>query len=261
MRKPKHADIDRESARCLLKVSPKLLEAVLSAPSDEKTKQKTQKQKRQGSPPQSSVVDRVDEEVGQRVPPEMFRDLILEPHAKLAWTKDYFKEYEEARLSAENAMRKIFAATGAAKAGFESETPILDVLFFKVRVGLIHGESREIAAASQYARQIGKLNWFNKRLAAELHNATKRVPDAQQFNQFRAQLVMNWLRYGYWLMSDHLIASVLPKPFAGYSRQAITKAVKELELVKYPDTARALIVKGLGQGGVFVFRQGYPPAS
>jgi hypothetical protein len=60
-------------------------------------------------------------------------------------------------------------------------------------------------------------------------------------------------------MPDDLIARVLPKPFAGFSRQAITRAVEELGLVKHADTARDPVVKGLGDGGEFIFRKGYPP--
>ena len=65
-------------------------------------------------------------------------------------------------------------------------------------------------------------------------------------------------------MSDDLIARVATtiklKP-DGCNRQTITRAVKELGLVKHPDTARAPVVKDLGDKGVFVFRQGYPPPS
>jgi hypothetical protein len=111
----------------------------------------------------------------------------------------------------------------------------------------------------QHARKIGKAEWFFHRIAVELKNAKKRVPGAPQFNEFRAFLAATWVGLGFWLMPDDLIARVLPKPFAGFSRQAITRAVRELGLVKHPDTARDPIVKGLGDGGVFLFREGYSP--
>ena len=257
VKKGKCSDLDEKLATEFAKQHPpQFVKAVLSAPSD-KTNKRKRKQKKQTASAQTKV-DRVEQEVGQHVPPEMFRGLILEPHPKLASTKD-LEGYEEARVSAENAMRKIFASTDAAQAGFKSETPILDVFFYKVRTGLISSDSLEIALARQYAQHIGKVDWFSKRLPAELHNATKRVAGAHQFNDFRAMIATHWLRFGLWLMSDDLIARVLPKPFAGCTRQAITRAVKELGLLKHPETARAPVVKDLRERGVFVFREGYSP--
>jgi hypothetical protein len=62
-------------------------------------------------------------------------------------------------------------------------------------------------------------------------------------------------------MSDDLVARVVTtaklKP-VGCNRQTITKAVKELGLLKHGDTARRPIVKDIGKAGVFIFREGYP---
>jgi len=205
-------------------------------------------------PQQTSIVDRVEEEIGQRVPPELFRNLIGAPVPKLDWTES-IEGYEEARLSAENAMRRIYASTDAAQAGFESETPTLDVFFFKVRAGLIKANSSEISRWLQYAQRIGETEsyLFIERLADELKNAKKRVPGASEFSEFRARLTTFWMQHGFWLMSDDLIARL-----THVSRQAVAKAVKELKLTKHPDTARAPIVKGLDEKGRFVFREGYP---
>jgi len=260
MKKPKHADIDRESVRCLSKMSPELLKAVLSASFNEKTKQKTRKQKTPGSSPQGSVVDLVEEEVGQRVPPERFRDLIGEPVQLLDWTKD-LPGYEDARLSAENAMRRIYAATDAAHAGFKAGHPVtvlLDRFFYKIRSGSIQSDSSEILDMLRFSQQTGKTEayLFIQRLADELKNAKRRVPGAVEFSEFRAQLAKLWMREGLWLMSDDLIARI-----ANVSRQGVAKAVKELRLVKHPDTPRAPIVNGLDENGVFIFREGYPPKS
>jgi len=99
-------------------------------------------------------------------------------------------------------------------------------------------------------------------LADELKNARKRVPGAPQFPQFRAVIASNWMRYGFWLMPDDLVARIATttkmKPH-GCNRQTITKIVKELHLVKHRDTARRPIVKGIGKDGILVFREGYPP--
>ena len=69
----------------------------------------------------------------------------------------------------------------------------------------------------------------------------------------RAQVVARWMQNGFWLMSDDLIARI-----ACVSRQTITKAVKELALIKHRDSARRPIVKGVDENGVFIFREGYP---
>ena len=241
----------------------KLLKAIKSAPSEKTTRRRGRKKKKQSQAQQSSIVDRVYEEVGQCVPPELFCDLILEPLPKLAWTKS-LSGYEEARLSAEKALLKLYASTEAVQVGFESETAMLDIFFYKVRAGSIQSDSPEIPRWLQYAQHINKADWFVKRLDAEFNNAKKRVPKAPQFNQFRALIITEWVHYGFWLMSDDRIARIATtiklKP-DGCNRQTITKAVKELGLVKHQDTARAPIVKGLGKNGVFVFRQGYPTTS
>jgi hypothetical protein len=263
MKRPKRADINVERAEELAKISPELAKEVLLGPVSNAAARRKTRKRSQPKPQQTSIVDRVEEEIGQRVPPERFRNLIEEPVRVLDWTKD-LPGYEDARLSAENAMRRIYAATDAAQVGFESEAPTFDVFFHKVRVGLIRANSLEILRWLQYAQRIGETEsyLFIERLADELKNAKKRVPGAPQFNWFRALLARCWMRNGFWLMSDDLIArrvtTIRLKP-DGCNRQTITKAVKELGLVKHQDTARAPIVKGFGKDGALIFREGYPP--
>jgi hypothetical protein len=183
----------------------------------------------------------------------------LPPIPILAWTRE-LQGYEDAWISIENALRRIWDATDGARAILEGD-PLLGFCLYKIRAGLLRADSPEILPCVQLAQGMGKAEWFFDRVAADLKNAKKRVPGAPQFNRFRAFLATSWVRAGLWLMPDDLIARVLPMPHAGCSRQAITKAVKELGLVKHPDTARAPIVKGLGPGPVFIFREGYPPKS
>ena len=192
---------------------------------------------------------------------KVIRDTITDPLPKWAWTRE-LQGYDDARISAENAIRRIWDATDGARAGREGN-PWLGICLYKIRAGLLRADSPEILRCVQHAQKIGKAEWFFDRVAAELKNAKKRkrAPGAPEFNEFRAFLATTWLRYGLWLMPDALIARVLPKPYAGYTRQTITRAVKELGLVKHPDTARDPIVKGLGESGAFIFREGYPPKS
>ena len=124
-------------------------------PSNKKKGGRGRKGKKQSQVQESSIVDRVNEEIRQVVPPELFRGSIREPLPNLARTKS-LDGYEEARFSAENALRKLYAATDAARAGFESESPILEVFFYKVRAGLIQSDSPEIVRWLKYALQIGK---------------------------------------------------------------------------------------------------------
>jgi hypothetical protein len=189
----------------------------------------------------------------------VIRDTIQEPLPIAAWTRE-LKGYEDARISAENAIRRIWDRTDGARAIREGN-PWLRYCLYKIRAGLLPADSPQILRCVQHAQRIGKAEWFFGRVAAELKNAKKRVPGAQQCNEFRAFLATVWLRYMLWLMSDALITRVLRGRAAGYSRQAITRAVKELGLVKHPDTARAPIVKDLVEPGVFIFREGYPPKS
>jgi hypothetical protein len=254
MKKPKRADIDVELAAKFAKVAPELAKKVLLQPASDVAARRKTRKRRQPKPRQTGIVDRVVEEIGQRVPPELFWNLIEEPIPVLGWTKRV-AGYEEARVSAENAMRRIYASTDAGQAGFESETPTLDVFFFKVRAGLIKANSSEILRWLQYVQRIGETEsyLFIERLADELKNAKKRVPSAPQFSPLRAQVVAGWVQNGFWLMSDDLIARI-----ACVSRQTITKAVKELALEKQRDSARRPIVNSLGEDGRFVFREGYP---
>jgi hypothetical protein len=268
MQKLNRTETDVDLARSLGKVSPELLKAIASAPLHPQAQQKIRK-RRQPKTQDSSIVDRIQQEIRgceteQDVRP--FRDLILKPLPDLSWTEN-LPGYEDARLSAENAMRRIFASTAAARAGFEAghpESVLLEVFFHKVRVGLIQADSPEILQILQHAQQVGGTvaYLFIERLYAELNNARKRVFGAPQFPQFRVLLVCCWVRDLFWLMSDDLVARVVTtrrmKP-DGCNRQTITKAVKELGLVKHQDTARRPIVKGLGRDGFLIFREGYPP--
>ena len=193
---------------------------------------------------------------------KVIRDTIREPLPILAWTRE-LQGYEDARISAENALPRIWDVTDGVRAirAIGEGNPWLGFCLYKIRAGLLRADSPEILRCVQHAQKMGEAEWFFGRVAAELKNAKKRVPGAPQFNRFRAFLATTWVRSGLWLMPDHLIARILPMPHAGFTRQTISRAVKELGLVKHPDTARAPIVKGLGPGPVFIFREGYLPKS
>jgi hypothetical protein len=219
----------------------------------------------------SKIVDRVEEEIrdfekAQNVRP--FRAMIQEPRSELSWTRD-LDGYEDAFLSAENAMRRIYSMTEAAKAGFEAGDPesvTLDVFFYQVRAGLIQPNSYKVLEMLEWAQRIGKTQafLFIQRLASELENARRRVPNAPELNEFRTSIVVNWLHWGFWLMSDDLIARLaqsIPLRRKGCNRQTITKLVRELKLVKHEHAERRPIIKDLGKGGVFSFRKGYLPKS
>ena len=216
------------------------------------------------------IIDRIENEIRtyeaqQDVTP--FRDYIEDPLPELSWTNE-LEGYSEAHLSAENAMRRIFASTLAARAGFEAGHPEavkLESFFFKVRAGWIQANSDEILEMLQWTQQIGPTQTycFVTRLADELKNARKRVGGAPQFNVFRAAIASHWLRNGFWLMSDDIIAGVattLKFRRLGCNRQTISRAVGELRLVKYRQSARRPVIIGWGEDG-FVFRKGYPPTS
>lgn len=273
MKKAKHDDIDIERIKEAAKQYPaEFVKAIVSAePLHMETRQRTRKRKRPETQ-DSSIRDRIEKEikgyeVEQGVKP--FRDYILEPPPDLSWTKDHLADYEDARLSAENALRRIWGGTDAAQTGFEvghPESVDLDVFFDGIRTGRIQADSAEIVEMLQYAQRVGRTQsyLFIERLADELKNARKRVPGAPQFSEFRALLVLHWMHHGFWLMPDDLIARIATtrkmKP-NGCNRQTITKAVKELQLVKHPDTAHRPIVKDFAKGGKLIFRDGYPPKS
>jgi hypothetical protein len=91
---------------------------------------------REKTDPAGGIVDRIENEIKsyeaqQNIRP--FRNCIEEPLPKLAWTRTV-DGYEEALLSAENAMRRIFASLLAARAGFEAGHPeavLLESFFAK----------------------------------------------------------------------------------------------------------------------------------
>jgi hypothetical protein len=255
VKKSKHEDIDRDSARILAELSPELLKAVVARPSE--TKRRARRHKDGDNQKQNSLTEKIYEELEQpglacaeaRKP---LNNLVLEPIAKLAWTKEV-QGYDAARLSAEKAMQRIYAGTKQARAGLEGD-PWLDVCLYKVGAGLLRHDNPEILRSIQHAQKIGKGQWFIEKLAAAFKNAAKRVPGASEFSRLRASLARYWLYNLFWLMPDALIARL-----AHVSREAIRKAISELKLVKHAGTARgAPVVKGLAGDGRFIFREGYP---
>jgi hypothetical protein len=166
---------------------------------------------REKTDPAGGIVDRIENEIKsyeaqQNIRP--FRNCIEEPLPKLAWTRTV-DGYEEALLSAENAIRRIFASLLAARAGFEAGHPeavLLESFFCKVRLGWLRADDSEILDMLEWAQQIGETQTFLfiERLADELKNARRRI-HGLRFNEFRTALVKKWMRYGFWLMSDHLI--------------------------------------------------------
>jgi hypothetical protein len=256
VKKLKRDKIDIERARALAREYPQLAKKLFSV-------RRKRRKRKQPETQEGTIVGPIEKEIKgyenkQDVRP--FRGLVLEPLPTLTWTKN-LADYEDARLSAENAMRRIYTSTDAARVGYEAghpESVLLDVFFHKVRSGSIQADSSEILEMLRYAQQIGRTEayLFCERLVDELKNARKRVPGAPQFPPFRALLVRTWVRHGFWLMSDNLIARI-----THVSRQAVAKAFKELALVKHRDTAHRPIVKGVDEKGRFVFRQGHPPKS
>jgi hypothetical protein len=269
LKKSEHDDLDRELITVIAKVSPEWAKAIISAaPLKVQAPNKRRKGRKQSPQPhQPTTKERIYRELdqtgfGYATAREWLAASILPPHPKIDWTQT-LEGYEAARVSAENAMRRIWAATSMAQAGYEGD-PWLGTCLFKMRVGMVQRDHRDVLRCVQHAQKIGKAEWFSERLAEETKNAKIRVRGAPWFNRFRALLVNSWLSHGFWLMSDDLIARVVQtlkfKP-TGCTRQTITKAVKELGLVKHPDTARKPIVKDIGTGGKFIFREGYPPQS
>ena len=122
MKKRKHADIDLNLAGKLGDLSPELLKAVASAPAQKEPRQRTRKRKAESTQKQSSVTNRIYNELEQPTSfalgeaRRLLSDMILPPHPKLASTQT-LDGYEDARISAENAMRRILAGTEAARAG------------------------------------------------------------------------------------------------------------------------------------------------
>jgi len=262
VKKLKRDNIDIERARALAREYPQLAKKLFSV-------RRKRRKRKQPETQEGTIVGPIEKEIKayeNKQDVRRFRGLVLEPLPTLTWTKN-LAGYEDARLSAENAMRRIYTSTDAARVGYEAghpESVLLDVFFHKVRNGLIQADNPKILELLQYAQQVGKTQayLFIARLADELKNARKRVPGAPQFPPFRALLVTTWVHHGFWLMSDDLIARIATtrkmKP-DGCNRQTITKIVKELHLVKHRDTARRPIVKGIGKDGILVFREGYPP--
>jgi hypothetical protein len=254
MKRPKHGEIDIETAREFAKqYSPKLLKAVL----DTQEGKKTPKGKKQSNQKQSTVTDSIYEELQQpgfalTEARRQLSELVLEPIPKLRWTKE-LPAYNKARLSAENAMGRIWAGTRAAKAGREGD-PWLDVCLYEMRAGLVQSNDPAILRYVQHAQKIGKGQWFVERLSAAFKNAGKRVPNAPEFSPLRAKLARLWVGRGLWLMSDRLIAGC-----AHVSREAIRKAVSELKLVKHIQAVQGTpVVKGVDDQGRFIFAKGYP---
>ena len=218
---------------------------------------KDRKRKKRSNQNPSSVTSQIYEELQQpgfalTEARRLLSGLVLEPSPELACIKE-LPGYNEARLSAENAIGWIYAGTEAASAGRQGN-PWLDVCLYKVRARLLQADSPEILRCVQHAQRIGKAEWFIEQLAAGFKKAGRRVPHAHRFSPLRAFLAHAWMSNCIWLMPDGVIASC-----SNISREAVRKAVKELKLVKHPETARAPIVKGVDKGGRPIFRGDYPP--
>src|SRR5215831_19760385 len=95
------------------------------------------------------IVDRIEEEIRSyeaQANVRPFRGFIEEPLPKLDCTR-IVDGYERAQLSAENAIRRIFASTLPARAGFEAGHPEavrLERFFCKVRLEWIQADNLEI---------------------------------------------------------------------------------------------------------------------
>jgi len=109
VKKSKREDIDIELAAKFVEQYPELARKVFSRPAPDAVARRKTRRRKQPKTRESSIVDRLEKEIGDYETGQYvrrFQDYILEPPPELSWTKDLVG-YEDARLSAENAMRKI----------------------------------------------------------------------------------------------------------------------------------------------------------
>jgi len=123
VKKLKRDNIDIELARALAREYPQLAKKLFSVPTPGAIARRKRRKRKHAETQEGTIVGRIEKEIKgyenkQDVRP--FRGLVLEPLPKLTWTKNLVG-YEDARFSAENAMRRIYASTAASGAGFEAD--------------------------------------------------------------------------------------------------------------------------------------------
>lgn len=153
MKKLKRDNTDIELARALARDYPRLAKKLFSV-------RRKRRKRKQPETQEGIIVGPIEKEIKgyeNKQDVRLFRGLVLEPLPKLTWTKTLVG-YEDARFSAENAMRRIYASTAASGTGFEADHPesVLLEVFFQRRNGLIQADSPKILELLQYAQQVGK---------------------------------------------------------------------------------------------------------
>jgi hypothetical protein len=186
------------------------------------------------------------------------------PIEQLCWTR-CLPDFQEAADSAKDAMIQLFAATQALQAGHNSDSPVIDRFLFEIRSRMISiTDDSQTHGIISPALKIGRTEIF-KEIADAQNAARKRGTvkfgpfDVSQtglsdFNWFRGTLAMCWVKYGFWLTRDEVIASVITtvgmKPL-GCNRQTINRAVGELDLYR----RKTPPIVGIGKGGRFEFSE------
>jgi len=196
---------------------------------------------------------------------ERFELMVDKPPMIMGWTMDV-PGYVEAMVSAAFALRDLYLATENARHLMCSP---IDRFLWEMGAGLRQWKDPELP---YYIAEAQKLNRPDiiKELGVKMQNATKRKTveyggydlsrkGFSDLNAFRWLLAKNWTSKMLWLMSDDMIARVVTtiklKP-DGCNRQTISEAVRQMGLVKCPGKP---LVKGIGEKGVFIFAEGYPP--
>jgi hypothetical protein len=195
---------------------------------------------------------------------------ILSVPKEFAWTKT-LAGYEDARMSAVNALHRLWASGQAAAAGHNSKTPRVDIFLFQIRAGRIDKNDPSIPKMIDCAEKHGFPCNIRERIIEEFHNAEKRVGKRYcgvnianslfyDLNFFRMVLAVNWVGLLFWLMPDRLIADFLsshnfvPEDY-NCNRQTISEAIKQMRLLK----SKPPIVKSIGSNFRWFFTEGYPP--
>lgn len=218
---------------------------------------------------------------------ESIKSFIAKPGANVAWTENHgqhVKEMleqvrkigdqliwtirlnglEEALTSATSALMRLMSGSRymreEAKGTFEGALE-------RIRCGDLAWDSEELLRLIVHAQISGRDRIFIEIVDA-FDAARKRVSVKPQYgieklnrlfgdgNDLRDRVVIWWLFAGFWLMSDDTISVVVDKLGIrpGCSRQAISRLVEELGLVKGPK-----IIKGIKPDFTLIFEDGYPP--
>jgi hypothetical protein len=175
------------------------------------------------------------------------------------WTAD-LPGFEEAQLSARNAIMFLVAQTEAMRCSFEADSAYIEQLLFSIRAGLIGPADNRIIELIRHAQQIGKGRTIYRGIDAALHDAERRKRKGTvlfDLNTFRLTLAYFWIGFLFWLMSDGNIAAFIANLDSSLKcdPSSVTKARKDLRLIK----SERLLVKAVGKNFHWTFVSGYPP--